>query len=259
MIRIMARRCGVLSFALLASSEALAALVPPPPVVSIPAVEARVPTPATPARTALAKQLVGYTQPKDLMLNAVLTGYERGAAEQGGNDLAALDAIQPGLGARLADRGKAELVALVAERIPQMHERLATLFAANCTEEELKSLIAFYSSPAGAKMIRGVTMSDRGGDSFDDEKLTAQEATSVNKAAARDVAKSLDGEEWLAMIKFATSPGGRAAKALGPQVQAISAEWMTQLMADFGKRIEPIVEQMVTQAAQEADKKPGGH
>lgn len=254
MIRAAACRFIFISFSLFASSAALAA----PPAGTLDTAP-RISAPATPARTALARELVGYTQPKDLMLSAVLTGYDKGSAEQDEWNLAELDEIQPGLGVRLAERGKAELVALVAERIPQMHERLAALFAGNCSEEELKGLIAFYSSPAGAKMIRGVTMSDSGGEAFDDEQLTAAEATSANRAAAKNAAKSLDGNEWLAMIKFSTSPGGRAAKALGPQVQAISAEWMTQLMADFGKRIEPIVDQMVKQAFEEADKKRAAH
>jgi len=215
----------------------------------------RISTPVTPARTALAKELVGYTQPTDLMLKAVLVGYEKGAAEEGGS--AELDELSPGLSARLAERGKAELVALVAERIPQMHERLAAMFAANCAEEELKGLIAFYSSPAGSKMIRSITLSDSGGDAFDDAKFTADEAATANRAAAKDAAKSLDGDEWLAMMSFVASPSGRAVKALGPQVQAISADWMTQLMAEFSKRIEPIAGQMVTEALEEADKKAG--
>jgi hypothetical protein len=238
------------SLALNAPSAAFSApSAPPPASASL--------TPVTPERTALARELVGYTQPKDLMLSAVLFGYEKGASEQDAGDLAKLESIQPGLGARITERGKTELVALVSEEIPRMHDRLATLFAANCTGEELKALIAFYSSAAGTKMIRSVTMSDTGGDSFDDEKFTADEATRANRAAAKEAAKSLNGDEWMVMMKFATSPAGRAAKALGPQVQAISAEWMTRLMADFGKRIEPITEEMVKRAVEEADKRAG--
>jgi len=80
---------------------------------------------------------------------------------------------------------------------------------------------------------------------------------STIRAAAKDAAKSLDGDEWLAMMSFVASPSGRAVKALGPQVQAISADWMTQLMAEFSKRIEPIAGQMVAEAVEEADKKAG--
>ena len=108
----------------LAAPAAMGAVAPPAP---------RIATPATPARTALANELVGYTQPTDLMLKAVLVGYEKGAAEEGLDAGAELDELVPGLSARLTERGKAELVALVAERIPQMHERLAIMFAGNCT------------------------------------------------------------------------------------------------------------------------------
>ncbi|MGH6705192.1 MAG: DUF2059 domain-containing protein [Sphingomicrobium sp.] len=240
-----------LPLTLIASTGAFAT----PPAIDTPMHSAA--TPATPVRMELAKELVGYTQPKELMLHAVLTGWEKGVAEQDEDYQADLEAIQPGLGAKLAERGKAELVTLVAEQIPQMHERLAALFAGNCTEEELKSLIAFYSSPAGAKMIRSITMSDSGEEAFDDEQLTTAEATSANRKAAKEAVKLLDGDEWLAAVKFSVSPGGRVVKALGPQVQAISAEWMTRLMADFGKRIESITEEMVKRAVEEADKMAG--
>jgi len=230
----------------------------PPPVVAVPATPDRVAAPVTPARTVLAHELVGYTQPKDLMLAAVLNGWEIGEAEND-NDLARFEEIEPGLGKRIVERSKAELMGLVAERIPQMHDRLATLFAENCTEEELKSLIAFYGSPAGKKLVRSITLSNKGGDAFDDEHFTAEEATRANRDAAKDAVKTLDGDEWMAAAKFGLSPAGRLVKALSPQVQAISAEWMTALMADYGKRIEPAVEEMVRQAIDKADKRPGGN
>ena len=211
--------------------------------------------PATPARTALAGELVGYTQPKALLLEAVLVGWNKGIAEQqAAADLAELDRIESGLSAKFLDRGQAEIVALVSERIPEMHRRLAGVYADNCTEEELKALIAFYSSPLGTKLIRSMTLSVTGADSFDDEKFTAEEATQANREAARDAVKSLSGDEWIEAVKFGVSPSGRLVKSLAPKVQAISAEWMTKLMADFGTRMEPIAEEMVMQALEQADK-----
>jgi hypothetical protein len=218
----------------------------------------RIATPASPARKALARQLIGYTQPKDLMLESVLRGWEMGAADNK-EDLARLDELQAGLGARLAERGKTELVAMVDQQFGQMQDRLATLFADNCSEEELNLMIAFYSSPTGRKMVRSIIMSDAGSEAFDDELLTQAEATSANRAASKAAVKSLDGDEWLAAVQFGLSPGGRAVKALAPQVQAISAEWLTGLMTEFGKRIEPIAEEMVGKAIEEADKQAGDH
>ena len=209
----------------------------------------------TPARTALARELVGYTQPKELMIEAVMHGWELGVSEQSAAEFDRLDEIQPGLGARLTERGKSELVNLVAVRIPQMQDKLAKLYADNCTEAELKEMIAFYSSATGRKLIRSVTMADKGGDAFDDEKVTAAEATKANREAAKDAVATLDGDEWIEALKFGVSPGGRIVKKLTPQVQAISAEWMTLLLADFGKRMEPITEEMVMQAIEQADKK----
>jgi hypothetical protein len=251
---------AVSALTLLASMPAVAAPAPTAPTVPAapPAAAApRVATPATPARQALARQLIGYTQPKDLMMESVLRGWDLGAAENT-DDIAQLDSVQPGLGARLAERGQAELVAMVDQQFAHMQDQLATLFADNCSEEELNSLIAFYSSPTGRKMVRSIMMADTAGDAFDDERLTPEEAASANRAASKAAVKSLDGNEWIAAVKFGASPAGRAVKALSPQVQAISAEWLTSLMAEFGKRIEPIAEEMVAKAVEEADKQGGG-
>ena len=216
---------------------------------------AHVSPPATPARTALAMELVGHTQPPELMIEAVMAGWNKGIAEQDAAELASLDEIQAGLSTRFLDRGKAEIVALVTERMPLMHRRIAAIYADNCTEEELKALIAFYSSPLGIKLIRSMTLSVSGSNPFDDDdKVTAAEATQANREAARDAVKSLTGDEWIEATRFGISPTGRLVKRLGPKVQAVAADWMTGLMSDYGTRMETVAEEMVGQAIEEADK-----
>ena len=229
--------------ALQASSGAPSAKAPAPAL-----------SPPSPARTALARELVGHTQPKELMIEAVLFGWNKGVAEQDAADLGALDKIQAGLSGRFIDRGRAEIVAIVSERIPEMHSQIAAIYADNCTEEELKALIAFYSSPVGKKLIRSMTMSISGSDPFEDDKVTAAEATQANREAAREAVKTLSGDEWIEAAKFGLSPTGRKVKSLAPKVQAAAADWMTRLMADYGTRMETIAEEMVGKAIEEADK-----
>jgi len=240
-----------------ANVAAAAGAAPPaptaPPSVVTPAApgEARNLPPATPARIALARKLVGYTQPPELMTSAVLKGWEEGIRSEG-DSFSSLNSIQDGLGAKVAARGKAEIVGLVKDRIPQLHDRLATLFAANCSEQERSELITFYSSSAGAKIIRSITLSNAGAEALDDDKITADEAMKASREASRIAARTLDSAEQAEMIKFAFSAAGRRVKLIGPEVQAISAEWMTATMAEFGQRIEPIVTDMVEKAAAEA-------
>jgi len=215
---------------------------------------AHVNSPATPARTALAKDLVGHTQPPELMIEAVMVGWNLGVAEQQASELAALDKIQPGLSGLFLDRGKTEIVALVSERIPQMRQQLAAIYADNCSEEQLRELIAFYSSPLGTKLIRSMTLSVKGSESFDDDQVTAAEATQANREAAQDAVKALSGDEWIAAARFGLSPSGRLVKTLAPKIQSVAADWMTRLMADYGTRMETVAEEMVGQAIEEADK-----
>lgn len=227
--------------------------VPPPVVTPVAPPASRALQTAIPAKIALARQLVGHTQPPELMTHALLKGWDE-AKQKDKESFAALDAIEAGLGTKLSDRGRAELTMLVTERIPQLHERLAALFAANCTEQELRELIGFYSSSAGRKLIHSVIMSDAGGDEFDDEKLTAEEAIKINRQASAAAAKTLNSVEQATLVKFAISPAGRAAKAVGPQVQAVSAEWMNGIMSEFSRRIEPIINETVDKAVRSSSR-----
>jgi hypothetical protein len=248
------RMVGVLAAASGSAAMAAPAATPvaPPPVITPAAPQTpRSLPPATPVRVALARELVGYTQPPELMTSAVMAGWEKGLAEEQ-ESFDTLDAAQPGFGTQLAERGKAEIVGLVRERIPQLHDRLATHFAASCTEQELKDLIAFYSSPTGAKLIRSITMSDTDTDAFDDNQLTATEATRMNRKASLGAIKELNADDQAAVIKFAFSPAGRAAKMAGPTVQAISAEWLNSVMAEFGNRVERIAQELLEKGAKEA-------
>lgn len=242
---------GLVFLIAITAASAAAAAPPPPAAVTSAAPETRKLPPATPARIALARKLVGYTQPPELMTSAVVKGWEEGLKNER-ESFDSLEAIQAGLGAKLADRGKAEIVSLVRERIPQLHDRLGALFADNCTEQELQELIVFYSSPAGSKLIRSITLSNSADEVFEDDKVTAAEAIQANRQASRAAVQDLSSAEQAEVVKFAFSPAGNAVKTVGPRVQAISAEWMTATMAAFDKRIEPIVQQIVGQAVAEA-------
>ena len=58
----------------------------------------------------------------------------------------------PGLNKDLTDVA-ATLRAEFAPRLAEVNGELATLYASNFTEQELKDILAFYKSPAGKKLI----------------------------------------------------------------------------------------------------------
>jgi hypothetical protein len=98
-----------------------------------------------PQRLAAAKELIEVTGAKqqiELMLDLMKKGVGAGARESGS-----------GAAAAQAEKDFAAFSAKFQEYRDQMIEEFAGLYAARFTAEELKDIVAFYRSGAGAKFI----------------------------------------------------------------------------------------------------------
>ncbi len=194
-----------------------------------------------------------HTQPADLMMQSVLMGWDRGFAEDRSH-FDELDALSPGLGKIVYELGRTEMIAAVDAAIPLFREELSGIFAANASETELRSLIDFYSSPTGKKMIRLMTLADAssGKEAAEDEVFTTDEVTKANRDAVRASLTQFTPQDRVALLKFGISPAARAAKVAGPKVQAATAGWMNRVMADFKARLDPKVEALVSKRIKDA-------
>lgn len=196
---------------------------------------------AATSHQALALELAQMGQPTALLVEGVLMGYDLASKEQKADaDAAEIEKEFPGFMAKVQQSGRAELERLMTERAPGLHRQLADLYAANLTDPQMRDMIAFLRTPTGVKFVRSMMLSSSGADSADDLKLTAEEVAAENRAAASETMKKLSGEEWLELMKFATSPAGQANRALTEKAQPIVATAMTAIMTEFTKRMEPI-------------------
>jgi len=227
-------RVKLISFAavILVAQPSYAAPVASAPAASRPA-----------ASKELALEVARLGQPTALLVEGVLKGYDQAAAkerEHPGEESIALEKQFPGFLGKLQARGREELAALMAERAPVLHERLAEVYAANLSDADMRSVIAFFQTPTGKKFIRSMALSPPAGNAADDLKLTEAEVAAAGKSAAAYSLKQMSGDEWVELVKFGASPAGRANRALNAKVQPVVATIMTEIMTDFTKRMQPI-------------------
>lgn len=230
---------GMLAAACLAgSAQASNVAAPAPPPVITTAPPARKLPPPTAERLRLGRELAALAQPRELMVEAVQAGYDKGL--QSDSSFAEIDKAIPGFGTRLADRGRQEISRLVAEGTPALQARTAQIYASELTADELESFLEFFRSPAGKQMIRLMSLADSPDPVADDGKISAKEMNALTRSAVKETVTKLDDADRAALIRFSLSPAGLRSKLIGPKIQAATAEWMTGLMTSFNGRIEAI-------------------
>lgn len=210
--------------------------------------EQTAPSPASPAQVRLAGEIAQIAASGDLMMTAVLSGWDQGMKEEEAT-MAELDSLSPGLAKAIAERGKAELTAMVKERLPALQNTVAGIYSAQANEVELQSVLTFLRSPTGAQFVRSVMLSDAGDSTVvDDGEISTAELKKANRQASMEALRGMNAQQKVELIRFGVSPGGRVMKAIGEQIQPALAAWLTGLMQDYEKRIEPVIEEIVLEA-----------
>jgi len=233
MIRSLAH-CLLFPLALAVSTGAVAAPAAQAPVRAGPAAD-------RPASKLLALELARIGQPRELLVEGVLMGFDLAAAEQKQDEESlAVEKQFPGFLAALRARGRDELASIMTERAPILHERLAEVYVANLSDADMRAIIAFFQTPTGKKFVRAMAMSPPASNAADDLDLTEEELADAGKSAAGQAMKQMSGDEWIELVKFGMSPAGRANRALTTKVQPVVATVFTELMTDFAERMRPI-------------------
>lgn len=201
---------------------------------------------STSSARALALQLSQTAQPADLLVEAVLKGYDEGfSEEQANSETAEIEREFPGYLEKLRLRGRIELEKVMREHAPVLQRRTADVYAADVSEEHMRNAIAFLRTPTGAKMLRGVTLAPSDTGSANDLNLTVEEVATEARAAALHSVKQLTGAERVELMKFAASPAGVAFRDTDHKITPIVAETMNEVMAEFAERIDPIAVELL--------------
>lgn len=148
--------------------------------------------------------------------------------------LAALEGEHPGLLLALAKEMMPIVNRSARERLPELHRRQARLFAESFTASELQSLLDFYASPTGQKMIT-LMMANLRPDAMlaeaaksPDMKVGAESALKDIQATVPSIVAKLDASDEPALRKLMASGLLPRLKELAPRTQTIGLNWMNE-------------------------------
>lgn len=149
-------------------------------------------------------------------------------------DLAAFENEHPGVSIALAREMMPILNRSARERLGELHRRQAALYAANFDTAELGTLIDFYTSPTGTKLIAAMVAKVKPNaviaeaKQSEDFKFGAQAVLKDIRASGPDIVQALDESDKAVLLRFASSGLMPRIKALAPQTQTIAIVWMNE-------------------------------
>ena len=114
------------------------------------------------------------------------------------------------------------------------------------TREELQSSTFCGRRPARNSFVRDVSDA---GDVAD--KATGNFHGGIEEGqsqASMEALRGMNAQQKIELIRFGASPGGQVMKAIGEEIQPALAAWLTGLMQDYEKRVEPLIEKIVVDA-----------
>jgi hypothetical protein len=175
-------------------------------------------------------------------------------------DLAGLEKRYPGISVALAREVMPIINRSARERLGELHRRQAALYAANFTAAELDTLIAFYGSPTGIKLIATMLASIRPNaviaeaSKSDDLRFGAESVLKDIRSAEPEIERAMDETDKAALTKLATSGLIPRLKALAPQTQTIALKWYDEEAPWEAAEIEKAMERVLARFGKKKDR-----
>lgn len=169
----------------------------------------------------------------------------------GNAELAALQKEYPGIGQEMMVAILPILNKSSRDRLPVLWERQSALYAANFTAPELDTLIAFYSSPTGQKMVQLMQAQLKPTNSIaemakhPDFKASPSAVLSDVSATVPKILESLDDSDKAALRKLMQSGLLDKLKALSLSTQKIALDWYDETAPGEEEAIEAALMQVL--------------
>ena len=163
-------------------------------------------------------------------------------------EMKAAESDYPGIGKELADAVLPIINGYMRARLPQLHETQAALYTRTFSSSELETLIAFYSSPTGQKVIQLMIASLKPkamlaeAQASEDFKITSSSALSDIRDTVPVILAGLGPEDQFVLEKFGRSGLVDRMKAVAPETQTIALEWMAEYASGEEAETDMIVQ-----------------
>lgn len=159
-----------------------------------------------------------------------------------------VESEHPGIGKELAAAALPIINRHMLQRLPQLQERQAELYAANFAAPQLSILVDFYSSTTGQKLIKSMISNVQPkamlaeAATSDDFKISASSALKDIRDTVPTIISDMDETDQKALVKFAQSGLLPKLQALAPQTQTVALDWMQEYAEGEEREIENAIE-----------------
>jgi len=149
-------------------------------------------------------------------------------------DLAALEKQYPGVSLEIARATLPITNRSERERLPQLWQRQAAFYAVHFSAPELDTLIAFYQSPTGAKMIRVMIEKMHPHHALaeaaqsPDMQFSGKSVIADIRETVPDILRTMTPEDKAVLARLAASGIMQKMAAIAPQTQQIAIDWMAE-------------------------------
>ena len=235
------------------AGAAFAAPTSPPPVIT--------PAPVDLAAKAAARRLAGilYSEQSQVATAERIADGDLSTAFRTNPDLQVLDKEYPGFTDAVLKELKPALVRFTVKELPAYHDRVAGLIASRLNAAEIEDLTAFYRTPTGQKVLKGMQQHATVGATLgeivaDPDKPTSFAAVAADHKASADATKKLiDESDHPTLREFAKKPYCTRVAMLGPAMRKLEQDFSNEPAPEFEAEIEAIM--TATFAKFEAGKK----
>lgn len=212
--------------------------------------------PADPARAEQAKRLAALLNSEAIIIGDAADDARAvalmGELVEGNREIAALEKERPGVIREMAVAIMPIINGSMKQRLPVLWSRQAALYAEQFDAAELATLVGFYCSPTGAKLIAGMKREIRPTTMMAEAKrspdfsFSADSALKDVKASVPRIMADMDAGDQVALLKLAATGLLPRMQKLGPATQKIALGWWAESApgedAEIGKAIKRVVE-----------------
>ncbi len=166
-------------------------------------------------------------------------------------ELQEVEREHPGIGKELAAAALPIINRYMLQRLPQLQQRQADLYAANFDAPQLSILVDFYTSATGQKMIKSMTSRVKPvammaeATMSDDFKISANSVLKDIRATVPGILSDMNETDQNALAKLMQSELLPKLQALAPQTQAIALDWMQEYAEGEEQEIDKVIEAII--------------
>lgn len=163
----------------------------------------------------------------------------------------AMEKEHPGITHAMIEAMRPIIVDESIRRLPVLWARLENIFARSFTAAELKTLIDFYASPTGVRVIKamgeGSDFSRMLGTMVANDKanVTADDLRAGVQAGAAEVIRTATPEDIKAMEALMATSAGQKMRAVTPQIQAEAVAWGNEPSPETTAKVQKAVVDLV--------------